>query len=146
MRRLVALLASAALISGCTHAVAGRPTAPATLAWQQPIANAVANLGTAMGPVADAMVAGDYSTMHASCAKMQNAIDGIERGLPTPDTAVNDALQGGIDAFRSFASLCATITPVGNQSDLDRLSRYLDRGDARLREAFRLMGIEIPKR
>ncbi|HYZ68585.1 MAG TPA: hypothetical protein VE666_12440 [Mycobacterium sp.] len=146
MRRLFALLACAALISGCTNAIAGRPTAPADLAWKQPIANAVANLGTAMGPVADAVVAGDYSRMHAGCTKMQNAIDGIALRLPTPDAAVNDALQGGVDNFRSFATLCATITPVDNQSDLDRLSRYLDRGDTRIREAFTLMGIEIPKR
>jgi hypothetical protein len=146
MRRLVALLAFVALISGCTNAIAGRPTAPADLAWKQPIANAVANLGTAMGPVADAMVAGDFSTMHDGCTKMQKAIDGIERRLPTPDAAVNDALQGSVDSFRSFATLCSTITPIHSPSDLDRLSSYLDRGDARIREAFTLMGIEIPKR
>lgn len=146
MRRLVALVALAALVSACANTIAGRPTAPADLAWKNPIAHAVVNLGAALGPVGNAMVGGDYPAMRDSCTKLQNAIDGIERRLPTPDTAVNDKLQDGIDNYRSFATLCVTLSPNSSNSELGRLSGYLDRGDAGIREAFTLMGFEIPKR
>ena len=146
MSRLVALLALAFTLTACVNTVDGRAAAPPNLAWQRPITDAIANMGSAMGPVGDAMVARDFPAMRTGCTKLESAIDRIGDRLPTPDPAVNEALQDGVDNYRSFAKLCATMTPVTAELQLDRLDAYLDGGTAGVRKALHLMGIDLPTR
>lgn len=147
MRRLVAVVAALALVlTACVQTIAGRPTAPSDLAWQRNIIDAVASLGSALGPVGDAMIDGDYPAIREHCTTLKTAIDRIESQLPAPDAAVDDALQEGVDNYRWFAELCVTITPDSSASEFNRLNTYLERGDARIRDALALMGIDLPGR
>ncbi|HJT90716.1 MAG TPA: hypothetical protein VJ777_02075 [Mycobacterium sp.] len=103
-------------------------------------------MGGVLMTVGHAMTEVDYSATRENCTKLQAALDRIEDQLPAPDKEVDDALRDGIDNYRSFADICVTLTPNSSGRDLDRLTDYLDRGDARIRDALGLIGIEIPSR
>lgn len=134
------------VLTACLNTIGGRPTAPADLAWERNVTDAVANMGGVLMTVGHAMTEVDYSATRDNCTKLQAALDRIEDQLPAPDKEVDDALRDGIDNYRSFADICVTLTPSSSGSDLDRLTDYLDRGDARIRDALDLIGIEIPRR
>ena len=146
MKRVAMLAATAVTLCACTSTVSGRPTAPAALTWQRPITAAVTGLGTALGPVGDAMMSHDFAAMAHACAGLQSPIDLIEQRLPTPDQDVNDALRDSVDDYRSFTKICMTLSPTTAPSALDQLSDHLTRGDAAMRTALEHMGIELSPR
>lgn len=146
MKRVAMLAATAAALCACTSTIAGQPRPPAALKWQRPIVSAVTGLGTALGPVGDAMMGQDLPTMARACAGLQSPIDQIERRLPTPDQAVNDALRESVNDYRSFTKTCMTLGPATTPSSLDQLTTDLTHGDTAMRTALDHMGIELAGR
>lgn len=140
------LAALAVALCACTSAVSGQATAPAALKWQRNVTTAITGLGTALGPVGDAMTSHDLAAMAQACAGLQSPVDQIEHQLPTPDQAVNDALRESVADYRAFTHVCVTLSPSTADSALDQLSDYLIRGDTAMRTALDHMGIELPGR
>ena len=62
------------------------------------------------------------------------------------DRVPSGRLKRGVDNYRSFAKLCVTLAPDSGGSELTRLNGYLDRGDAGVRRALTLMGVQVPPR
>lgn len=146
MRRVAMLVVAAAVLSACTSTVAGRPAAPAALKWQRPIISAVTGLGTALGPVGDAMIGHDLPAMVRACAGLRAPLDRLEHQLPTPDPAVNDALGRSVSSYRSFATTCMALSPANAPTALDQLTDDLTRGDTAMRTALDHMGIQLAAR
>lgn len=148
MRLLCAVLAALALLTGCTTVTAGTPTmGPVDNEWRNAVIDAVVQLGTALGPVGDAMTGDDYPALQSSCRDLGTYLDTMERDvLPGPDPNVNAALRDGIDGYREVATMCEALTPDSTPADLQRLSTAIDRADKRIKDALKLLGVEIPKR
>ncbi|MFV8053934.1 hypothetical protein [Mycobacterium sp. 48b] len=150
MRYIAAVLAATSVLAGC--AVAGKPTmAPVTDEWRQAVTDAVAGLGSQMGPVANAMVTSDHKTdygaLHSACNDMRNYLDSVQnKVLPGPDIKVNTALQEGFDGYRSMADQCVGLTPANSSSRLTKLGVTMDEAHAHIKEALKLLGVPIPKR
>ncbi|MBN3458533.1 hypothetical protein JNN96_31335 [Mycobacterium sp. DSM 3803] len=147
MRLLCVVLASLVVLTGCTSAIAGTPTAaPVDDEWRNAVRGAVGGLGTALGPVGDAMGNNDYQALRPACEALGSYLDTMQRAvLPGPDVNVNAALQDGIDEFHGVATQCAALTPASTPADLQRLSKSIDRAHKRIDDALKLLGIEIPK-
>ncbi|MGV0815943.1 hypothetical protein ABQF34_28670 [Mycolicibacterium boenickei] len=150
MRYIVAVAAAASLLTGC--AVAGKPTmAPVTDEWGQAVFEAVSGLGSKMGPIGAAMVTRDnrtdYTLLHSACTDMRAYLDSMQHTvLPGPDLEINEALQDGIDGFRSMADQCVTLTPANSSSRLDKLGATIDEADRRIKDAVRMLTAAVPKR
>ncbi|MGW4099142.1 MULTISPECIES: hypothetical protein [unclassified Mycobacterium] len=148
MRYLAAALATMSVLAGC--AVAGRPTAaPVDDEWRQAVMDAVAGLGTQLGPIGDAMTAPvtDYPALHRACTDMRAYVDSTQpKVLPGPDVLVNAALGDGFDGFRSMADQCVALTPANSATRLTKLGTTIDEAHLRMNEGLKLLGIEIPKR
>ncbi|MUL81582.1 MULTISPECIES: hypothetical protein [unclassified Mycolicibacterium] len=150
MRYIVGVLAAASLLAGC--AVAGKPTAaPVTDEWRQAVFEAVSGLGAQMGPIGAAMVTGDhmtnYTAMHTACTDMRNYVDGMQhKVLPGPDVQINEALQGGIDGFRSMADQCVALTPANSSSRLNKLAATMAEADKHIKDAIKMLNAAVPKR
>ncbi|WP_280829343.1 hypothetical protein [Mycobacterium sp. OTB74] len=143
MRRAAVLAVLIVMLSACTQTVAGQANAPADLKWQRNITTAVAKLGGTLGTVGSALDAQDYGAVSRACTKLQNEFDQLSQQLPTPNQDVNSALQDGIDNWRTFARVCRTMTPGTASASFDQLQASMDRGDASMRKALKLMGIDI---
>ncbi|OBG82662.1 hypothetical protein A5733_03090 [Mycobacterium sp. NS-7484] len=147
MRYLVVVSAAAALLTGC--AVAGTPTAaPVTDEWRQAVVDAVAGLGTQLGPIANAMVTPDhmtnYTDLHNACSDMRDYIDSAKnRVLPGPDVKVNTALREGFDGYRSMADQCVALTPANSSSRLTKLGDTMDEAHLRIKEGLTLLGVDV---
>lgn len=148
MRLVCAVLAALALLTGCTTVTAGTPTmGPVDNEWRNAVIDAVVRLGTALGPVGDAMSGDDYPALQSSCRGLGAYLDTMERDvLPGPDSNVNAALRDGIDGYREVAAMCEALTPTSTPADLQRLSTAIDRADKRIKDALKLLGVDIPKR
>lgn len=148
MRLLCAVLAALVLLTGCTRVTAGTPTlAPVDDEWRNAVVDAVTQLGTALGPVGDAMATNDYPALESACEDLNTYLNTMQREvLPGPDADVNSALQDGIDGYREVAIRCAALSPTSSPADLQRLSTAIDRADRRIKDALKLLGIDIPKR
>lgn len=146
MRPVAMLAALCIALSACTATVPGQPTAPAALKWQRGVTTAITDLGSALGPVGDAMMSQDFSAMARSCSGLASPLDQLERQLPTPDNAVNAALRDSVADYRSFTKICSTLSPTTAPTALDQLSDYLVRGDSAMRTALNHMGIELAQR
>lgn len=146
MKRVALLTTTAVVVSACTSTVSGQATAPSTLGWQRNVTTAITMLGTALGPVGDAMVSHDLAGMARACSGLSSPIDQIERLLPTPDSAVTAALRDSVSDYRSFARACLTLDATPSPSAVDKLSEYLVDGDDAMRTALHHMGIELPDR
>jgi hypothetical protein len=150
MRYVAAVMASASLLAGC--AVAGRPTAaPVTDEWRQAVFGAVSGLGAQMGPIGAAMVTADratnYAAMHTACNNMRDYLDAMQhKVLPGPDVQINEALQGGIDGFRSMADQCVALTPANSSSRLDKLAATMDEADKHIKDAIKMLNAAVPER
>jgi hypothetical protein len=148
MRLLCAVLAALVLLTGCTRVTAGTPMmAPVDDEWRNAVVDAVTQLGTALGPVGDAMATNDYPALESACQDLSNYLNSMQREvLPGPDANVNAALQDGIDGYREVATRCAALSPTSSPADLQRLSNAIDRADSRIKDALRLLGIDVPRR
>ncbi|CRZ18002.1 hypothetical protein [Mycolicibacterium neworleansense] len=150
MRYIAAVLAVTSALSGC--AVAGKPTAaPVTDEWRQAVVDAVAGLGTQMGPIANAMVTPDhmtdYGALHSACTDMRAYIDSVQnKVLPGPDIKVNTALQEGFNGYRSMADQCVALTPANSEARLTKLGNTMDEAHLRIKDALKLLNVDIPKR
>lgn len=150
MRYIAAALATASVLAGC--AVAGTPTmAPVTNEWRQAVMDAVAGLGSKMGPIGNAMVTSDHKTdygaLHSACNDMRLYLDSVQnKVLPGPDIKVNTALQAGFDSYRSMADQCVGLTPANSSSRLMKLAATIDEAHLHIKDALKLLGVAIPKR
>lgn len=150
MRYIAAVLATTSALAGC--AVAGTPTmAPVTNEWRQAVMDAVAGLGSKMGPIGNAMVTSDHKTdygaLHSACNDMRHYIDSVQnKVLPGPDIKVNTALQAGFDGYRSMADQCVGLTPANSSSRLMKLGATIDEAHLHIKDALKLLGVAIPKR
>ncbi len=148
MRYIVAGLAAASLLAGC--AVAGKPTAaPVTDEWRQAVFESVAGLGAQLGPVGSAMVTPDhmtnYTAMRTACANLRDYVDSMQhKVLPGPDVRINEALQGGIDGFRSMADQCMSLTPNNSPTRLGKLEATMDRADKQIKDAISMLNAAVP--
>ncbi|MBU9766614.1 hypothetical protein FR943_22575 [Mycobacterium sp. TNTM28] len=149
MRYIAATVAVTSALAGC--AVAGTPTsAPVTDEWREAVFDAVAGLGAQMGPIGDAMVTHDhvtnYTAMHNACTDLRGYVDAMQtKVLPGPDVKINDALQGGIDGFRSMADQCVALTPANSSRRLDKLARTMDEADKHIKDAIKMLNAAVPK-
>jgi hypothetical protein len=148
MRLLCAVLAALVLLTGCTRVTAGTPSmGPVDDEWRNAVIDAVVQLGTALGPVSDAMSNDNYPALESSCRDLGAYLDTMERKvLPGPDANINSALRDGIDGYREMATLCAALSSASSPADLQRLSNAIDRADRRIKDALKLLGVEVPKR
>lgn len=150
MRYIAAVLAATSVLAGC--AVAGKPTmAPVTDEWRQAVKEAVAGLGTQMGPVANAMVTADhrtdYGALHNACNDMRYYLDSVQnKVLPGPDIEVNTALQKGFDGYRSMADQCVGLTPANSPGRLTTLGATMDEAHLHIMDALKLLGVNVSKR
>jgi hypothetical protein len=148
MRYIVAVLTAALLLTGC--AVAGTPSAaPVDDEWRQAVVDAVAGLGTQLGPIGDAMTAPvtDYGALHSACNDMRLYLDSVQnKVLPGPDIKVNTALQAGFDGYRSMADQCVGLTPANSSGRLMKLGATIDEAHLHIKDALKLLGVAIPKR
>ncbi|OBB26128.1 hypothetical protein A5792_27625 [Mycolicibacterium peregrinum] len=148
MRYIAALVATASVLAGCT--VAGKPTAaPVTDEWRQAVIDAVAGLGTQLGPIGDAMTAPvtNYGALHTACTDLRKYVDSVQpKVLPGPDVAVNNALGEGFDGFRSMADQCEALTPANSSARLTKLGATMDEAHLHINEGLKLLGVDIPKR
>lgn len=151
MRYLAAaVLAATSVLSGC--AVAGTPTmAPATDEWRHAITEAVAGLGTQMGPIANAMVTQnhqtDFGALHSARNDLRNYVDSVRnKVLPGPDAKINDSLRQGLDGYRSMADQCVVLTPENSEARLGKMSATMDEAHLHIMEALKLLEVKIPNR
>ncbi|MEV0673585.1 hypothetical protein [Mycobacterium sp. NPDC050441] len=148
MRYIAAVLAATSVLAGC--AVAGKPTAaPVTDEWRQAVIDAVVGLGTQLGPIGDAMTAPvtDYGALHNACTDLRRYVDSTQpKVLPGPDVAVNNALQEGLDDFRSMADQCVELTPANSSARLTKLGATMDEAHLHINKGLKLLGVDIPKR
>ncbi|MED5815235.1 hypothetical protein VST63_22985 [Mycolicibacterium sp. 050232] len=150
MRYLAAVLATTSALAGC--AVAGKPTAaPVTAEWRQAVTDAVAGLGTQMGPIANAMVTPnhqtDFGALHSACNDLRNYVDSVRnKVLPGPDVKVNDSLREGFDGYRSMADQCVVLTPENSDARLGKLSATMDEAHLHIMDALKLLEVDVPKR
>lgn len=148
MRYVLVLLTTLALLTGCSSAIEGKPTAaPVTDEWRNAVIAAVAQLGNAMGPIANAMAPTNYPALRKSCGDLRTSLDTMQHEvLPGPDINVNSALRDGIAGFRSMADQCVALTPDSSPTELRKLSTTIDRADKRMKDALALLGVKIPRR
>lgn len=150
MRYLAAVLATTCALAGC--AVAGKPTmAPVTDEWRDAVTEAVAGLGTQMGPIANAMVTPDHQTdygaLHSACNDLRNYVNSIRNEvLPGPDAKVNDSLRQGLDSYRSMADQCVVLTPENSPARLDKMSATIDEAHLHIMDALKRLEAYAPKR
>lgn len=148
MRYIAAVLAATSVLAGC--AVAGKPTAaPVDDEWRRAVIDAVAGLGTQLGPIGDAMTAPvtNYGALHNACSDLRRYVDSTQpKVLPGPDVRVNAALGDGFNGFRSMADQCVALTPANSATRLTKLGATMDEAHLRMNEGLKLLGIEIPKR
>lgn len=150
MRYIAAVVAATSVLAGCT--VAGKPTAaPVTDEWRQAVIDAVAGLGTQLGPIGNAMVTPgrmtDYGALHNACTDLRTYVDSIQRKvLPGPDVAVNNALGAGFESFRSMADQCVAMTPANSSARLTKLGDTIDEAHLHINEGLKLLGVDVPKR
>ncbi|MCV7066791.1 hypothetical protein H7H51_15660 [Mycolicibacterium farcinogenes] len=149
MKYLVAAAAAASVLAGC--AVAGTPTAPpVSNEWRQAVFESVAGLGAKMGPIGSAMVSSgyqtDYTAMHRACTDMRTYLDTMQHTvLPGPDVEINEALQQGIDGFRSMADQCSELTPANSSRRLGKLAVTIAEADKHIKDAIKLLTAAVPK-
>lgn len=150
MRYLAAVLATTSVLAGC--AVAGKPTmAPVTDEWRQAVTEAIAGLGTHMGPIANAMVTPDHQTdfgaLHSACNDLRTYVDSVRnKVLPGPDIDVNNALRAGLDGYRSMADQCVVLTPENSDARLGKFEATMDEAHLHIMDALKLLQVKIPKR
>lgn len=158
MRGTLAALSTLLLLTGCSADNPPPAAEPVTVtvarpletpqpqsmtAWKQATADEIRATGTALTAVGDSMTNYDLPAMRVNCTRLRSSVDQLERALPSPDTAVNTALQGSIDDFRSLSQLCMTITPGSGNEEIDAMGDLVDSGSDHLYDAFDLMGLNV---
>jgi hypothetical protein len=119
-------------------------SSPATMsAWKKRAADSVGNVGDALTAVGTAMQTRDLTGLHSGCADLRQAVDQLERQLPSPDRQLDAAFQDAIDNYRSLSQLCMTIGPTSTKADIDQMQPYLDTGSGRMCDAYGIMGLDV---
>lgn len=111
-------------------------------AWMSEAAGPIGDVGTALTDIGQAMQVLDFPTVRATCPDLRAASDQLERTLPSPRSDVTAALQDGVDDFRSVAMLCVNADLTMSPVEREQMGFYLDRGAARMCDAYELMGLD----
>lgn len=148
MQRILTLVAVLALLTGCANAIDGKATmAPATDEWRNAVIDSVVEMGTYLGPIGTAMAPTNYPALQSGCSDLHDYLDTMQHTvLPGPDANVNSALRDGIDGYRSMAEQCMALKSTTSIAEILRLSATIDRADKRMKDALKLLGVDLPRR
>ncbi len=113
-------------------------------AWLTQAAPSIDALLTAHHEIASAAANDDIVGTGATCERAEGAVAGLQQYLPSPDSALNAALQQAIDGYHVGLRYCIAGAQHHDGDDLQQAATYIRQANSKLQAAVDLLKHDLP--
>lgn len=111
-------------------------------AWLAESERSINDLVAARNNIAAAAAEHDIAATGAACQNAVGAVANLHRQLPSPESALTNALQRAAVNYDLGLPYCISATQTHDGPGLARAASYISQGDAAMRTAFHILGQE----
>jgi hypothetical protein len=123
-----------------TTTAAATSEADAIRVWYASAGTHIRALSVARQQINDAAGTNDLTQLTASCQHLQDAVNGLQQTLPTPNQDLSVEIQGAITDFGNAANGCLVAVPNHDQGAIDQAAQSMTSGGKHLDTAQVILG------